>query len=140
MSIGDDWSEEIKIALKHSRCLVAVLSTQYFNSSWCVSEWKSMEERESRLGCKTIYPVTFFDGEKFPLYAKRRFPKDLSKWNLPEDHYNTTVEYLEFQREMKIITEELAIKIESVPPWRPDFPILEVPEEPETKSTMPAFR
>ncbi|MES0336218.1 MAG: toll/interleukin-1 receptor domain-containing protein [Candidatus Magnetobacterium sp. LHC-1] len=87
---GDDWRKNIPKALQRSRCLAAVWSTLYFyDSPWCVAEWKRMEEREKKLGIDNclVYPVTYFDGDKFPDDAKTKVSVDLSRWSHLVDSY-----------------------------------------------------
>src|ERR1700679_3339407 len=70
---GDRWPERLKEALKLSRCMIGLWSPEYFQSSWCVSEWESFRERERRLNMQShglIAPLRFHDGEHFPAEAK----------------------------------------------------------------------
>jgi len=41
IEIGDRWPDRLKEGLKLSRCMVGVWSPLYFQSSWCMSEWKT---------------------------------------------------------------------------------------------------
>ena len=47
---GTHWRKNIARALQRSHLLVAVLSPQYFTSSWCLAEWNTIRRREERLG------------------------------------------------------------------------------------------
>src|SRR5436309_15438351 len=64
IEVGDRWPEKLQQGLKLSRCMVCVWSPSYFQSSWCVSEWKSFLERErrTRIGPHgLIAPLRFHD-------------------------------------------------------------------------------
>ena len=66
---GDVWPDKLRNALRHSRCMVSVLSTTYFQSSRCVSEWKTFAERQritNRIDPGLIASLKFHDGEYFP--------------------------------------------------------------------------
>src|ERR1035438_888841 len=44
--VGDRWPDTIREALKTSKCMVGLWSPSYFQSHWCVSEWRSFLARE----------------------------------------------------------------------------------------------
>src|ERR1035438_6726392 len=46
IEVGDNWPEMIRDALLSAKCLLPVWSPEYFQSTWCVSEWKSFLTRE----------------------------------------------------------------------------------------------
>jgi hypothetical protein len=122
---GQDWPNSLSHALKHSRCLVPILSPEYFRSSWCRSEWETMLARERELGFRTpdnqstlIYPVRFFDGEHFPPEASNMQSKDLSDWNYPVLSFSQTVAFLDFINAVKVLSKELARIILNAPGWR----------------------
>ncbi len=85
IKIGTEWPLVLQQALQTSRCLLAVLSRQYFSSKWCLAEWNTMLEREKLLGLRTrekpsglIYPIIFSgEEEDFDEAAKTIQQKDL---------------------------------------------------------------
>ncbi len=81
---GMHWPVALQDALRSSRCTVCVWSPSYFQSSWCVSEWKSFRRREEQLGLAShglIAPLRFHDGEHFPDEAKNVQQADVSAHN-----------------------------------------------------------
>src|SRR5688572_13724163 len=40
--VGAYWPDEIREAMRDSKVMVCVLSSRYFRSGWCRSEWASM--------------------------------------------------------------------------------------------------
>jgi hypothetical protein len=65
---GKPYPEELSKNLCRSICMVALLVPQYIESSWCVAEWKAMEDLEAkRLGNRRrglIIPVIFQGGKE----------------------------------------------------------------------------
>ncbi len=127
---GSAWPAKLRQALQSSRCLLAVWSPEYFRSRWCLAEWRSMFEREQLLRLRTtrkpsglIYPVVFVDGEHFPQDALDTQSKDLRKWNTPHPVFRETREFVEFDREMQQLCEELARMILRAPAWKNNWPI-----------------
>lgn len=64
---GAAWPQRIRRALACSRCLIPVLSIEYFYSEWCLRECAVMLLREQRFGYRTtqtpdglICPVLVF--------------------------------------------------------------------------------
>jgi hypothetical protein len=141
---GVRWPINLQRALKRSKCLVAVWSSQYFRSPWCVAEWSTMVAREKLLGFATaesprglVYPVVFSDGDNFPSEAKSRQSVDLRNWNYPQKQFRETAAYMELERKVQEITEELCGWIQTAPPWRDDWP-LEFPHAyPEIEPVLP---
>lgn len=125
------WPENLAGALARSRVLVAVVSPPYFRSAWCTAEWASMAERERMCGMGTtddprllIHPVVYADGKHFPPDARRNYSRDFSRWNYPNSHFKDTRPYLDFYDAVKKLAEEIAQRLDDVPDWRQDFPIL----------------
>jgi hypothetical protein len=130
IEVGSAWPSKLRHALKNSRCLVAVLSAEYFRSRWCLAEWHSMKERECLLGLHSdnnpsglIYVVRFSDGDFFPPEAKRTQYKDLEKWNSKYPAFRETTHILDFEAEMKSLCKELAAMIRRCPNWQ-DWPVI----------------
>ena len=127
---GSAWPERLRLALRTSRCLVAVWSPQYFSSAWCLAEWQTLLERERMLGLRTeenpsglIYPVVFSDGQHFPEEANAIQQKDLRAFNIPWVVYRDTPRYVEFTEQIKTVAAELATMVQSAPPWA-DWPVV----------------
>jgi len=130
---GSAWPEKLQHALKRSRCLLPIWSPEYFRSTWCLAEWRTMMEREKLLGMRTIelsegliYPVTYFDGEHFPQEARTCQQKDLCRWNTPHSIFSDTPGYVEFDRQVQLLVQELARMVQRAPDWQ-DWPVV-VPE------------
>lgn len=128
IDVGDRWPNKLKEGLKLSKCMVGVWSPLYFQSSWCVSEWRSFLQREKIVGLDShglIAPVRFHDGEHFPPEARavqsldfRPYASSLPAfWNSPRS--------LELEDQIKILASAVARILKTVPPFRTDWPIVE---------------
>jgi len=128
---GASWPDVLVDALQKSKCMLAVLTPEYFRSRWCCAEWETMLERERCLGFHQaprlhglIYGVTFFDGEHFPQAAQAMQLRDLTEWNYPVPVFRQTSKYLPFITEVQSMARELARMISRAPTWQPDWPIV----------------
>ena len=127
---GSAWPAKLRQALSRSRCILPIWSPDYFRSAWCLAEWKTMMERERLLGLRTeerpdglIFPVVYFDGEHFPQEARQVQSRDLSKWNTPYPVFRDTADYVEFDRQVQMLVNELAGMIRRAPEWE-DWPVV----------------
>jgi TIR domain-containing protein len=139
MESGVRWPDQLKRQLRVSGLLVAVWSADYFRSSWCMAEWRSFREREQMLGLFTpgrpqglIYPIRYADGEHFhPEALLAQCNKDFSRLNYPDDVFRQSPKYIEFDEIVQEMSQELVGRLQSLPPWSADFPIIEpVPLQP----------
>lgn len=134
MPVGVTWPAVLRHKLAHAKCLVAVLSPPYFRSNWCLSEWKTMEQREVVAGLGPgssvgglIYPIRFWDGDHFPEYALQRQRRDFINWNRDTPAFVMTRDYDDFVREVQAMANDLATIIANAPPWNAQWPVMEVP-------------
>lgn len=127
---GARWPQKLEQAIRTSKILVCVWSPNYFGSIWCLAEWKSMRAREAMLKLGTVdrpegltYPVVFHDGRNFPPEADVTQARDLRNWNYSAMAFKQTVAYVEFQRQMQDMCDQLAEVIKTVPTWSADWPV-----------------
>lgn len=135
------WPDMLARALRRSKVLLSVLSPPYFRSPWCVAEWSSMVAREKMLGLGTevsprllIHPIVYADGKHFPAEAHRNYSRDFSKWNYPYSSFKESRAYLDFFDAVEVLAQEIAARLDEVPPWQPDFPIV----RPEPQISIPS--
>lgn len=129
IKVGADWPLALQEAHQKSRCLVAVLSSQYFDSEWCRTELETMLSREKSLGLRTqakpsglVYAVVFSGKKFFPDYAQTIQQKDLSKFAYTNITFKTSPKYDHFQDMIKEVCNDLGDMIQAVPPWEQDWP------------------
>lgn len=138
IEIGSDWPEELRYAILRSRCLLPILTPEYFQSRWCLAEWSSFIARRRllpRQQTSVIMPVKFCDGTWFPREAKAIQHLDLSDyaslmpavWNSPD------AKPLELEQKIRLFAEQLAQVIEDAPGFR-DWPIKSPVPKPPTRN------
>jgi hypothetical protein len=79
--IGADYVDHLAEMLVQSRVMVALLSKDYFSSSWCVHELDLMIERSK--GNDLIIPIVVHDGEVIPDALARLNYADFKKFATP---------------------------------------------------------
>ncbi len=135
IEVGDRWPERLREGLKTSKCMIGIWSPKYFyNSPWCVSEWKSFMAREDMANMGIgglIAPIKVHDGEWFPEEAKIVQQEDLIAY------YSTAISFWETQKAselidiIKVFVGKVADIVRRAPPFDPDWPIVEAePLEP----------
>ncbi len=136
IDIGDQWQSKIGEAIKHSRCIVAVLSPDYFKSKWCYAEILSFLKRQEVLpGSPTlILGARFHDGQSFPEKIKAIQQEDFSEYASVSDSFWDTRKAAEFGDRIKDFARVIANQIKNAPKFSADFPII-IPEQDELLST-----
>jgi hypothetical protein len=132
---GLNWPAELKRRVLGSSLLLTVWSADYFRSAWCMAEWRSFRDRERLLGLFSgeltqglVYPVRYADGEYFHADALLTLcRKDFSRHNYPDDVFRLSAKYLEFDDLVRDMAADLVARLQAIPPWRNDFPIVEPP-------------
>lgn len=147
MDSGSRWPDELKRRLRRSGLLLAVWSADYFRSAWCMAEWRSFRERESMLGLFSeanprglVYPIRYADGAHYhPEAQQTQCKKDFSRHNYPDAAFSTSAKYMEFDDLVQEMAEELIAYLDSLPPWRDDFPVVEPDPLPQQIVTRPVL-
>jgi hypothetical protein len=103
--------------LRRSRVLVAVLSADYFNSRWCMSELKSMEARREH-GPNVVTTIVFHDCISLPDHLLNTNPLVFRDFAYTTKSFKGTKEYVAFEREIKHLASGVAELIRSAPEWR----------------------
>lgn len=105
-----------------------------------------MRQREQRLGMgsathsgRLVYPITFADGEYFPLEAQQTQQKSLQAWNIPHLAYRDTAGIIELDKQVQSIAQDLVRLLQHAPPWQADWPVvMPTPAAPQAMS-LPRF-
>jgi hypothetical protein len=125
---GSLWPDEIRGALKCSRCMLSFWSADYFyGSEWCISEWQSFVERERLTGLKPgrlILPVIRNDGDSLPESIKLYQARNLSEFTRTVGAFWETQKAVEFEGHLAEIAVRLAERMSSAPPFDPEFPVI----------------
>jgi hypothetical protein len=125
---GMRWRQKLADALRKSRCIVCVWSPLYFQSQWCLSEWKTFLQREQQTNRDLVMPASYFDGETFPPDATAKQFLDFSKFASTMPKFWETELAVDFEKHRLMpFAHDLAIIVRSAPPYDDAFPIVEVP-------------
>ena len=122
---GMNWPIRLRDALQKSRCLVGIWSPEYFRSKWCVTEWRTFQERERVLGFndgRLILPLRFHDGEWFPDDAKAIQCLDVSSCTSTLPAFWDTDRAVELENTIKQFTARVADVVINAPPYDPEWP------------------
>lgn len=128
IDVGDRWPDAIREAVKLSRCMVGIWSPMYFQSTWCVSEFKSFRAREDAVGVKIgglIAPIKYHDGIHFPEEAKRIKWEDFSKHTSTVRGFWESPRALELEELITNFAQSVGKVVRNAPPFQPDWPIVE---------------
>jgi hypothetical protein len=135
MERGEHWPFSMQNALRHSKIMIQMLTPKYFESRWCMAELRSMEAREQLLGLAgseisqgLIYPILYSDSDNFPIEERRRSWEDFKEFANPDPPYQQSVEFVHFHKKVTKLAADLVKLIQQVPEWRPDWPLLEIPD------------
>jgi hypothetical protein len=140
IEVGDHWPERLRQGLKFSRCMVCLWSPLYFQSSWCLSEWKSFLEREKRVKMSShelIIPLRFTDGEHFPQEAKDIKDFDLRPYASALPVFWASSRALDLEDKIKELATSIAKRLDKVPPFQSDWPIVESQRGPDQRIPLP---
>ena len=131
---GAEWPAKLRQALKMSRCLLPILSPEYFRSKWCQAELQTMRKREQILGLRTeenssglIYAVVFASPDLLTTEVQNIKWKDMSDWATTYSEFRNSKKFESFEREMKLVCKELPKMIQRAPAWQ-DWPVVTPPE------------
>ena len=123
---GNRWREKIAEALRTSKCLVCILSPQYFRSKYCVAELLSFYKRSELMRTELIAPASRVDGRNFPPLAQEFQIKSFNNYFLTATRFWDTELAVEFEdRLIKPFARDVANLIRRAPPSSPDFPIID---------------
>jgi hypothetical protein len=134
---GTEWPAELRQALRTSRCLLPILSPEYFRSKWCQAELQTMRKREQINGFRTeekptglIYAVVFASPDLLPADVQNIERKDMSEWATTYSDFRNSKNFESFEREMKLVCKELPKMLQRAPDWQ-DWPVVAPPEPPQ---------
>jgi TIR domain len=126
---GNAWSNRLKNALAHSKCLLPILLPTYFESEWCKKEFAVMEHRSKQYKLCTldtpeglIVPISIFDGDCFPASVRDLQIVDYENFFQPNvSGYTGLEKYSDFQNEVKKLAYTVAKAIRIATVWESDW-------------------
>lgn len=148
---GQNWEEKIISSHLGSCCLVPIWLPPYFQSKWCMAEWKNMQKREQEINQREgrvvllVYPIVFAGGKSLPEHASKTQFVDLSMFRSNAKAFRDSRDFLEFEKKMIAIADDLYERIiKPAPNWSADWtfekPGDDDPTPPPTiQDTKPSF-
>lgn len=121
---GQKWRDELKTALKTSRCLVALWTPSYFLSKWCTAEWQTFQARSQERGKALVVGVSVHDGQSFPADAKAIQFMDLSAYKIIGAGFAASPKYVDFQEQVMKLAHYVAKAVKDSPDFE-DWPIVD---------------
>lgn len=128
---GERWPQALRDALLTSKCLVPVLSGEYFSRPWCLSEWKNFVDREKMLGLditseSLIIPVVWNDGEWFLEEVEQYQLKfDFKNCRSSSPYFEKSDKYFVFEEKIESLAEAVARKVREAPEFNHRWPTVE---------------
>ena len=121
---GDIWKNRLSSALQQSKCVVCILTPNYFQSPYCVSELNSFIERSTKTGKNLVVSASGHDGECFPSEFKKAWQyKNFSPYLNTASGFWESGKAADFDEYLKEFAKDLAAKILDAPDYSDDFPV-----------------
>jgi hypothetical protein len=136
------WPQYVRDSLLTSKCLVCVLSGDYFYKDWCISEFRNFVEREDRLGLDTtraslVIPVIHSDGKFFLPRANEYQPFDFRDCWSNSANFQNHATFPAFEGKVQLLAEAVAATAARAPRFDPGWPVLKIDP---AKRTVPLLR
>jgi hypothetical protein len=122
---GERWRNKLGGSLRASKCIICVWSPRYFQSQWCLSEWKTFAKREVQFETDLVVPLRYHDGESFPNDARAKQITDCTSYTSTLPRFWDTDNAVEFEKAViKPFSIALANHIRKAPPAE-EFELIE---------------
>jgi hypothetical protein len=118
---GERWPHAIREGLLHSRCLVPIWSPYYFNSAWCLSEWRTFQAR----GANLVVPVLFHGPKSLPADAREIQMEDFSPYTSTSLGFKKSPEFSKFEMATKGFALRVGEVIRRAPTFDPTWKVVE---------------
>ena len=114
-----------------SKCLVPVLSGDYFFRPWCFSEWQSFVDRENLLHLDItsdalIVRIIHNDGKHFPHRAHEYQSLDFKDCCTTSGNFQNHAKFPRFEEKIELLAEAVATVVERAPVFEHSWPASEV--------------
>lgn len=139
---GVRWPQYVRDSLRTSKCLVCVLSGDYFFKPWCISEWTSFVERENSLGLditshSLVIPVVHSDGKFFPARANEYQPFYFNDCRSNSANFQNHPNFPIFEEKVEQLAAAVAATADRAPSFNPDWRVLKIDP---VRRTVPLMR
>jgi hypothetical protein len=122
LTLGDNFPAAVHDALQRSRLLLAIVTLAYYRSRWTQAEYATFVAREHATGAgPLIMPVLLRGLEALPPEASDRQFLDVRRFPITGGLRKEPG----VGREVKRLVDSIMPRLDSVPPFRPDFPVVD---------------
>jgi hypothetical protein len=137
---GVQWKKELGKGLLRSKCMLAILSSEYFQSSWCLAEWRTFLARQQITESPLIVPIKYTEEDWFPEEAQDIEWLDLADLTGTTEAFWKTERADKLDQKLKEFAPALANIIEAAPSFQADWPIREPEPPPPPRRFLPMSR
>jgi hypothetical protein len=128
IELGDRWTDELKDALRTSKCLIPFIEPAYFASQWCTAEFDTFRTRKNApITPLAIHPAD--DPRWIPISARVYQRLDIEEYHLQTLAFGKSERATELEIRLRKHAASIARKIAKAPPFRDDFRVV-TPDEP----------
>jgi hypothetical protein len=126
VGVGTYWKGEILGALVTSKCILPIWTKAYFNSRWCVAEWRTFCDRErENEGAHLIVPILWQSGNFLPPDALKQKPADFEKYAITASAFLNSPLFIDYERELKGLCRTVAERIKAAPEFAENWPFVD---------------
>jgi hypothetical protein len=119
----DAWDPEVIEAIRRSRCLVAISSSQYWGSPTCVAELETFKVRQ-RAAKVPVAIGLVFHGEEPSNTTTEIDWTDFKDYAIAHKGYPFSADYTDFVRAIKKLSRQLAALIRNAPKYESSWPVV----------------
>jgi len=124
LTLGPSLPAAVQDALRRSRLLLAIVTPEYVRSRWTLAEFATFVERERTTGAESLIVPVLFRGrlEELPHdYSDRAQTFDARRYPIT----GRLSREPDVMRDVQRLVEWMLRRLDSVPPFRPDFPVVD---------------
>jgi hypothetical protein len=125
VEVGGYWKRDILSALVTSRCILPIWTRGYFNSCWCVAEWKTfcLRQRQQKVGL--IVPIQWQQGNFLPEDAREQTPANFWEYATNAPAFLNSALYMEYEHDLRSVCQKVAERIEAAPAFDENWPFVD---------------
>jgi hypothetical protein len=120
----ETWDMQVAEAVRHSCCLVPILSAGFWRSSECLAEFESFRARQRNENVAVVLGVLFHEtGSRFS--GTSISSSDFKQHAYVYEGFRSSKGYGDFQHDVKLFARELAAIIRNVPDCEKSWPVID---------------
>jgi hypothetical protein len=138
IQLGDIFFDLNHRALTRSKLLIAVVTPQYFNSMYTLTEWLTFERRSKLSGTSLIIPLAIKGSRSnFPDWFNQNRYLEFQDFGYIHPRFKETPKHLDFQVKIKDLANSINKMLGQVPPFDSFWPVASPDEARELATRTP---